>query len=80
MTGGKHQPPLLGWRDAPGRPAEVASGATAHLDEDGRVAITANKVDLATLDAEVARQHAQAVRNEMLGRSRFAGIADRLGG
>ena len=68
VAGGEDQSPLLGGRDAGGRAAEVAARAQPHLDEDRGVAVAADEVDLAALDAEVAPDDAQAARHEHLRR------------
>ncbi len=75
------QPFLLCRRDAISRTAKVGSGidgSAAYLDEHGIGTVAADEIDLAALDAKIARQNPQAVRNEMALGDFLAGIADLL--
>lgn len=80
VTGGEDQPLLLAGGNAGSRPAIVGAGATAHFDEHRGCPVAADQIDLAPFDAKVAFQHSQSVCDKIVGGSRFAGIADLLGG
>ena len=54
MAGGEHDASLLDGRDAGPGPAEIGPAALAHLDEDERLAVAADEVDLAAADSEIA--------------------------
>ena len=75
------QPFLLRHRDAVGCPAKIGLGidrAAAYFDEHGIGTLAADKIYLAALDAKIARQNPQAVRNKMARGDFLAGIADLL--
>ena len=76
----KDDAPALGGGDAGCGAAEVAAAAQAHLDEDQRPASAADQVDLATTDAEIALDDAQAVAFQMACRPFLGFAAARRGG
>lgn len=78
MPGGENQAALLGRRDAGGGTAKVGAGATAHLDKYRVRPVAADEIDLAALDAEVARQQRKSLRAQMPGGTFLGGGADLL--
>ncbi len=76
MPRSEDQPLLFARGNTGRRTAKVSAGATAHLHENGRGAVAADEVDLAALDAEIACEHRQALRDEMSRGHFFTGIAD----
>lgn len=56
VTRCKNQALLFFRCDTRARAPKVGAGATAYFDEYRRRAITANKINLAALDAKIARQ------------------------
>jgi len=76
----KDDAPALGGGDAGCGAAEVAAAAQADLDEDQRPAIAADQVDLATTDAEIALDDAQAAAFQMVCRPLLGFAAARRGG
>jgi len=58
---------LLGCRDAGAGAAEVVMSAQAYLDEDYGLSVSADQVDFATADAEVAIENAQPVFDQQTG-------------
>ncbi len=79
VTRGQDQAFLLRRRDARRRPAKVAPGATAYLDKYGRRSVVADEIDLAALDAKIARQHPQTLCQQVTRGGFFAGIAQLFG-
>ncbi len=71
---------LLGGGDAGCRATKIAPSAQTHLDKHRDVAVAANQIDFAALDAEIAGDNAQSARFEHARRVGLEGRTPRHGG
>ncbi len=80
VLSGEDDAPALGRRDARPGAAEVAAAALADFDENQRLAVAADQVDLAAANSEITQNNALTVAFEVFRSPIFGFAAARRGG